>query len=74
MVRAEFDEFKDGLGVMFTVAELNDCSAKVTKDIGANNMRVQDDLFLEDFSSHARDIDGGRLYYNCEPKFIDSKV
>lgn len=74
MVRAEFDEFKDGLGVMFTVAELNDCSAKVTKDIGANNMRVQDDLFLEDFSSHARDIDGGRLYYNCEPKFIDFKV
>jgi len=75
MVRAEFDEFKDGLGVMYTIAELNDCSAKVTKDIGESNMRVQDGLFLEDFfASHARDIDGGRLYYNCEPKFIDFKV
>ena len=40
MVREEFDEFKDGLEVMYTIAELNDCSAKVTKDIGESNMRV----------------------------------
>jgi len=66
LVHAEFDEFKEGLGVMFTCGHFNFCSSTVTKDIGDNNMCVQDGLYLKDVHV-SWDIDGDRLYYNCQP-------
>ena len=72
MIRADSDEFKVGLGVMFTdhqrlatYGELDYYSTIVTKDSGANNMpvSVQDGLFLKGFS--AEFIEGGRLYFDC---------
>merc|ERR1712181_156434 len=63
-----YENFREGLGVMFTVYELNSYSAIVTKDSrGEKNHTGEENLYLKDFPARAaNDIDGGRLYYNCK--------
>merc|ERR1712181_169664 len=71
------ENFKEGLGVMFTIDEYNICSAIVTKDSrggknmklgGENNHSAEENLYLKDFhGADANYVDGGRLYYYCKP-------
>ena len=79
-----YENFREGLGVMFTVYELNSYSFIVTKDSrggknlklgGENNHTGEENLYLKDFPARAaNDIDGGRLYYNCNPGEYISNV